>query len=179
LSFSEISLTPSAGRSVGVSSGAAALLRVSRARTLVTAVTLEFWGWGIGTPPAALTKATSSRRNVAGNLSFHIGRLHCDRSTRSGFEPSDAVFRQRGGSATPVSAIRIRHIMEHPHGCPIIWAVGRGVLACAGLPGFLGFSRLARPSGRRSRARRAAAIPCAAPRSPGRRAGRSGSRAWA
>src|SRR5262245_2733696 len=72
LSCTEISLTASVDRSVGVSRGAAALPRASRARTLLTAVTLEDRGWGNGASPAA-RGAASSQRNVAGNLSFHVG----------------------------------------------------------------------------------------------------------
>src|SRR4029077_13760337 len=75
LSCSEISLTASADRSVGVSSGAAALPRVSRARTLLTAVTLEDGVGGNGTSPAASGTA-SSRRKVAGSVSFYVGRGH-------------------------------------------------------------------------------------------------------
>src|SRR6202048_3160875 len=96
LSCSEISLTASADRSVGVSSGAAALPRVSRARTLLTAVTLEDGGWGNGASPAA-PGAASSRRNVAGNLSFHVGRRGREWKASSLRHSSNRVLLGRAG----------------------------------------------------------------------------------
>src|SRR4029077_10050848 len=40
------------------------------------------WGWGNGASPAA-PGAASSRRNVAGNLSFHVGRRGRERKASS------------------------------------------------------------------------------------------------